>query len=109
VLAHGLEGRWRSELGDIAGAALAFALARWFGRPFVDALLNERHRAAMDRWTRRQGVGVLLCALSAALWIPPAFATEWDDIFAASSLLVVGFVLAATALMARAPRAPAPS
>lgn len=46
--------------GAMLGAALAFALARWFGRPFVDAMLNERHRAAMDRWMRRQGVGVLL-------------------------------------------------
>ncbi len=46
--------------GAMLGASLAFALARWFGRPFVDALMNERHRAAMDRWMRRQGVGVLL-------------------------------------------------
>ncbi len=46
--------------GAMLGAALAFALARWFGRPFVDALMNERHRAVMDRWMRRQGVGVLL-------------------------------------------------
>jgi uncharacterized membrane protein YdjX (TVP38/TMEM64 family) len=46
--------------GAMLGAALAFALARWFGRPFVDALMNERHRAAMDRWARRQGIGVLL-------------------------------------------------
>ena len=46
--------------GAMLGACLAFTLARWFGRPFVDALMNERHRAAMDRWMRRQGVGVLL-------------------------------------------------
>ena len=46
--------------GAMLGAALAFALARWFGRPFVDALMNERHREAVDRWARRQGVGVLL-------------------------------------------------
>jgi len=46
--------------GAMLGAALAFALARWCGRPFVDALMNERHRAAMDRWARRQGIGVLL-------------------------------------------------
>jgi uncharacterized membrane protein YdjX (TVP38/TMEM64 family) len=46
--------------GAMLGAALAFALARWLGRPFVDALMNERHRAAMDRWLRRQGIGVLL-------------------------------------------------
>lgn len=46
--------------GAMLGACLAFALARWFGRPFVDALMNERHRLALDRWARRQGIGVLL-------------------------------------------------
>jgi len=46
--------------GAMLGAALAFALARWFGRPFVYALMGERHRDAVDRWARRQGVGVLL-------------------------------------------------
>lgn len=47
-------------IGAMLGAALAFALARWFGRPFVHALMNERHRDAVDRWARRQGIGVLL-------------------------------------------------
>lgn len=47
-------------IGAMLGAALAFALARWFGRPFVDAVLSARHRAAVDDWTRRQGIGVLL-------------------------------------------------
>lgn len=46
--------------GAMLGAALAFALARWFGRPCVTALMNEDKRAAADRWLRRQGVGVLL-------------------------------------------------
>jgi uncharacterized membrane protein YdjX (TVP38/TMEM64 family) len=46
--------------GAMLGAALAFALARWFGRPFVDALMNARHRDAVDHWARRQGIGVLL-------------------------------------------------
>jgi uncharacterized membrane protein YdjX (TVP38/TMEM64 family) len=46
--------------GAMLGAALAFALARWFGRPFVDAVMSERQRAAIDRWTRRQGISVLL-------------------------------------------------
>lgn len=48
--------------GAMLGASLAFALARWCGRPFVDALMNEKHRAAVDRWARRQGVGVLLAS-----------------------------------------------
>ena len=46
--------------GAMLGASLAFALARWFGRPFVDALMSERHRDAIDRWAKRQGIGVLL-------------------------------------------------
>ena len=46
--------------GAMLGAAFAFALARWFGRPFVYALMNERHRLAVDRWTRRQGISALL-------------------------------------------------
>ena len=46
--------------GAMLGAALAFALARWFGRPFVDGVLSARHRASIDDWTRRQGIGVLL-------------------------------------------------
>ena len=46
--------------GAMLGASLAFALSRWFGRPFVDALMNERHRDAVDRWARRQGIGALL-------------------------------------------------
>jgi uncharacterized membrane protein YdjX (TVP38/TMEM64 family) len=46
--------------GAMLGASLAFALARWFGRPFVDALMNARHRDAVDRWAKRQGIGVLL-------------------------------------------------
>ena len=46
--------------GAMLAAALAFALARWFGRPFVDFVLNERQRLRLDRWMQRQGVGVLL-------------------------------------------------
>jgi uncharacterized membrane protein YdjX (TVP38/TMEM64 family) len=46
--------------GAMLGASLAFALARWFGRPLVDALMSERHRDTMDRWAERQGIGVLL-------------------------------------------------
>jgi len=49
-------------VGAMLGASLAFALARWFGRPLVDALMNERQRAAIDRWSRRQGIGVLLAS-----------------------------------------------
>jgi uncharacterized membrane protein YdjX (TVP38/TMEM64 family) len=46
--------------GAMLGAALAFALARWFGRPFVHALMNVRHREAVERWALRQGIGILL-------------------------------------------------
>jgi uncharacterized membrane protein YdjX (TVP38/TMEM64 family) len=46
--------------GAMLGAVVAFALARWLGRPFVHAILPARHAAALDRWTARQGAGVLL-------------------------------------------------
>jgi uncharacterized membrane protein YdjX (TVP38/TMEM64 family) len=48
--------------GAMLGASLAFALARWLGRPFVDAMMTDDHRAAVDRWAKRQGVGVLLAS-----------------------------------------------
>jgi len=47
-------------IGAMCGALLSFGLARWFGRPFVDAMLSERHRDKRDRWTREQGAGTLL-------------------------------------------------
>jgi uncharacterized membrane protein YdjX (TVP38/TMEM64 family) len=46
--------------GAMLGACLAFGLARWFGRPFIYAVMNERRREAIDRWVLRQGVGILL-------------------------------------------------
>ncbi|MBI4273102.1 MAG: TVP38/TMEM64 family protein [Rhizobiales bacterium] len=47
-------------VGAMLGAILAFALARWLGRPFVQAVLPARHAAAIDEWTQKQGVAVLL-------------------------------------------------
>jgi uncharacterized membrane protein YdjX (TVP38/TMEM64 family) len=46
--------------GAMLGAWLAFGLARWLGRPFVLAMLPERHHAAIDAWAARQGAGALL-------------------------------------------------
>ena len=46
--------------GAMLGAYLAFGLARWLGRPFVAAMLAEPRRAGLDRWSERQGGGVLL-------------------------------------------------
>jgi len=46
--------------GAMLGAWLAFALARWLGRPFVLAVVPERHHQAIDRFAARQGGGVLL-------------------------------------------------
>jgi uncharacterized membrane protein YdjX (TVP38/TMEM64 family) len=46
--------------GAMLGAFAAFGLARWLGRPFVLAMLAERHHAMVDRWARRQGTGALL-------------------------------------------------
>lgn len=46
--------------GAMLGAVLSFALARWLGRPFVQAVLSKRHSAAIDEWTQKQGAAVLL-------------------------------------------------
>jgi uncharacterized membrane protein YdjX (TVP38/TMEM64 family) len=42
------------------GAILAFALARWLGRWFVEAILPARYTATLDHWTNEQGIPVLL-------------------------------------------------
>jgi uncharacterized membrane protein YdjX (TVP38/TMEM64 family) len=46
--------------GAMLGAYLAFGLARWLGRPFVQTMVAPRHHRAIDRWAERQGGGVLL-------------------------------------------------
>ncbi len=47
-------------VGAMLGAILAFALARWLGRRFVEAILPARYTAAIDDWTKEQGAAVLL-------------------------------------------------
>lgn len=49
-------------LGAMLGAALAFALARWLGRPFVAAMLSQKGLERLDAWTERQGAVSLLAA-----------------------------------------------
>jgi len=46
--------------GAMVGAALSFGLARWLGRPFVEAMLDARNRARLDRWSTEQGAVTLL-------------------------------------------------
>lgn len=45
--------------GAMLGAILAFALSRWLGRPFVEAMISERHRTKIDDWIEDQGAGTL--------------------------------------------------
>lgn len=47
-------------IGAMLGAVLAFALARWLGRRFVNAVLPARYTAAVDDWTKEQGTPILL-------------------------------------------------
>ncbi len=49
-------------VGAMIGASLSFALARWLGQPFVDAVLGPRSRARLDGWTADQGAVALLVA-----------------------------------------------
>jgi len=41
--------------GAMAGAALAFGLARALGRPFVERVLSSRRRDQLDAWSRNRG------------------------------------------------------
>jgi uncharacterized membrane protein YdjX (TVP38/TMEM64 family) len=47
-------------IGAMLGAILAFALARWLGRRFVNAVLPARYTAAVDDWAKEQGTPILL-------------------------------------------------
>ena len=47
-------------VGAMCGAVIAFGLARWLGRRFVEAVAPERYVGAVDEWASRQGAGVLL-------------------------------------------------
>ena len=49
-------------VGAMIGASLSFALSRWLGRPFVDAVLGPDARQRLDRWTVEQGPATLLIA-----------------------------------------------
>jgi uncharacterized membrane protein YdjX (TVP38/TMEM64 family) len=48
--------------GAMIGAGLSFALARWLGRPFVNAVLGPKSRAKFDGWAMEQGAVALLVA-----------------------------------------------
>jgi hypothetical protein len=50
-------------------------------------------------WTRREGIGVALLALSAAQWGVAAAFDAWDEIFTWQSVPLVAFVFYATATM----------
>ena len=49
-------------VGAMIGACLSFALARWLGEPFVNAVLGPASRAKLDGWTADQGAVTLLVA-----------------------------------------------
>ena len=42
-------------VGAMLGAFVAFGLARWLGRPFVEAVVPDRHRLRVDTWSARSG------------------------------------------------------
>lgn len=47
-------------VGAMAGAVVAFGLARRLGRPFVERLVPERHWHRIDAWTARDSASALL-------------------------------------------------
>ncbi len=42
-------------VGAMLGAFVAFGLARWLGRPFIELAVPSRHRNKLDRWAARSG------------------------------------------------------
>ncbi len=49
-------------LGAMLGAIVAFALARWLGRPFVAHMISPAMEEKLARWRTRQSVPALLIA-----------------------------------------------
>ena len=49
-------------IGAMIGACLSFALSRWLGEPFINAVLVPASRAKLDGWTADQGAVTLLVA-----------------------------------------------
>lgn len=45
-----------SWIGALAGAALDFGIARWYGRPVVERFVNPRYLNLTDQFFRRHGV-----------------------------------------------------
>jgi len=48
--------------GAMLGAVLAFALARWLGRPFVEVIVARCRWQTLDDWTASEGAYVLLAS-----------------------------------------------
>lgn len=48
--------------GAMLGAAAAFALVRWLGRPFVERMVPASQWERMSRWSRHRGAATLLVA-----------------------------------------------
>jgi len=46
--------------GAMLGAFLAFGLARFFGRPFVEKAVAQRQWEVIDQWTAKEGSSLLL-------------------------------------------------
>ena len=42
--------------GALLGAALDFGIARWYGRPLVERIVNPRHLTMIDRFFQHNGV-----------------------------------------------------
>jgi len=51
-----LHGALYSWTGALLGAALDFGIARWYGRPLVERIVNPRYIAMIDRFFQHNGV-----------------------------------------------------
>jgi len=105
LLARGLEGRWRAELGDLAGASLAYARARD---------LAEARLVDLDAEVQRDAVAILLEAarlesdvkgdwLAAQRHLGAALRLAPHDAAARSAFREAGLQVAGLAVAAREP------
>ncbi len=63
--------------GATLGALVAFGLARWFGRPFVERMVAKRDWQVLDDWAASNGWKVVL--VSCSCWPAVSSSGSWSS------------------------------
>lgn len=97
-------GTLASWLGMTVGAAIAFGLARWFGRPLAVRLSPGDDLEGLDRLSRRFGPHLIVLTRAipvlaeASVLLMGATGLRWRPFFTAAALSNLGIALAYSAL-----------